>query len=116
MRSTKEGKTSSPWLFFRLSSQWKLSFLISLVIVAISIGFFVWCTYVSDDRGGDSFVGLVFAVTSTAFLFLATVAFSLRRRARKRSVGKLNAVLNWHVCFGIIALVMVFLHAGGNYN
>lgn len=116
MQSTENGKTGSPWLFFRLSSQWKLSFLISLIIIAISIGFFVWCTSVSDDRGGDSFVGLVFAITSTTFLFLAAVAFSLRRRARKRSVGGLNAALNWHVCFGVIALVMVFLHAGGNYN
>lgn len=116
MQSTEKGKTGFPWLFLRLGSQWKLCFLISLIIIAISIGFFVWCTYVSDDRGGDSFVGLVFAITSTTFLFLAAVAFSLRRRARKRSVGGLNAALNWHVCFGVIALIMVFLHAGGNYN
>jgi len=116
MQYTKKGKKGSPWLFFHLSSQWKLSFLVSLVIVAMSIGFFVWCTHVSDDRGGDSFVGLVFALTSMIFLFLAAVAFSLQRRARKRSVGELNAALNWHVCFGMIALVMVFLHAGGNYN
>jgi hypothetical protein len=116
MQSTeKEGK-GYPWLFFHLSGQQKLTLLVSLVIVAISVGFFLWCTDVSDDRGGDSFVGLVFALTSMIFLSLAAVAFSLQRRARKRSVGELNAVLNWHICFGMIALVMVFLHADGNYN
>ncbi len=105
-----------PWLFFHPSRQWMLSSLVSLVILAISVGFFVWSIRVSDDRGGDSFAGLVFAVASTIFMFLAAVAFSLRRRARKRAVGELNAVLNWHVCFAVIALVMVFLHAFGNYN
>jgi hypothetical protein len=104
------------WVFFHPSNQWKLSLLVSLAILAISVGFFVWCTRVSDDMGGDSFAGLVFAVGSTVFMFLAAVSFSLRRRASKRSVGELNAVLNWHVCFGVIALVMVFLHAFGNYN
>jgi hypothetical protein len=70
MQSPKNDEKGSPWLFFHLSSQWKLSFVVSLVIVAMSIGFFVWCTHVSDDRGGDSFVGLVFAFTSMIFLFL----------------------------------------------
>lgn len=96
--------------------QWKRSVLVSLVILAISSGFYVWCTSVSDDMGGDSFVGLVFAIICTTFMFLAAVRFTLRRHARKRVVGELNAVLNWHVCFGVLAVVTAFLHAGGNYN
>jgi hypothetical protein len=116
MQFTAKARKSPSWSVFHLSRQYKFSLLVSLVIIASSIGFFVWCTSVSDDRGGDSFVGLVFALASTIFMLLAAVAFSLRRRRRKRSLGELNGVLNWHVCFGMIALVMVFLHAGGNFN
>ena len=116
MQFTVKVRKSPSWSVFHLSRQYQFSLLVSLVIIASSIGFFIWCSSVSDDRGGDSFVGLVFAFTSTIFLLLAAVAFSLRRRRRKRSLGELNSVLNWHVCFGIIALVMVFLHAGGNFN
>ena len=116
MHYSEKEERGYPWLFFHPSRQWMLSSLVSLVILAISVGFFVWCIRVSDDRGGDSFAGLVFAVASTIFMFLAAVGFSLRRRAHKRSVGGLNAVLNWHICFAVIALVMVFLHAFGNYN
>src|SRR6266513_2375267 len=111
--SEKEGR-GYPWLFFHPNNQWKLSLLVSLVILAISVAFFIWCTRVSNDTGGDSFAGLVFAIAGTVFLSLAAVGFSRRRHARKRSVGQLNAVLNWHVCFGVIALVMVFMHAFGN--
>lgn len=104
------------WLSFHPNRQWKLSLLVSVGILAISFGFFAWSTHVSDDMGGDSFAGLVFAVASTVFLFLAALALSLRRRAHKQAVGGLNAVLNWHVCFGVIALILVFLHAFGNVN
>ncbi len=113
--SERDGKGYG-WLFFNPSNQWKVSSLVSLAILAVSIIFFVWCTRVSDDMGGDSFAGLVFAVASTVFMFLAAISFSLRRRSPKRSVGTLNGVLNWHVCFGTLSLVMVFMHAFGNYN
>ncbi len=116
MQYSEEAERGYPWFTFRVSSQLKRTFLVTLIILAVSIGFFVWGTHVSDDMSGDSFVGLVFAVASTIFMFLAAVSFSLRRRASKRSVGELNATLNWHVCFGVVALVMVFLHAFGNLN
>src|ERR1035438_2835873 len=111
MQYPERDQTGYPWLFFHPTNQWKLCLLVSSLILAGSVGFFLWCIHVSNDTGGDSFAGLVFAIASTVFLFLAAVAFSLRRRARQRAVGELNAVLNWHVCFGVIALVMVFLHA-----
>jgi hypothetical protein len=116
MQYSERDNKGYPLFFFHPSNQWKLSLLVSLTILAISAGFFVWATHVSDDMGGDSFAGLVFAVASTTFMFLAAVSFSLRRRSPQRSVGTLNAVLNWHACFGVISLVMVFLHAFGNYN
>jgi len=105
-----------PWLFFHATNQWKYCLAVSLFILAASFGFFVWCTHISNDMGGDSFAGLFFAIASTVFMFLAAIAFSLRRRSRERTVGGLNGVLNWHVCFGVISLVLVFFHAFGNYN
>ncbi|MBV9230945.1 MAG: hypothetical protein JOZ18_16665 [Chloroflexi bacterium] len=116
MQYSEKEERGYPWLFFHPSNQWMLSLLVSLVILAIGVGFFVWCTHVSDDMGGDSFAGLVLAVAATFFMFMAAVAFSLRRRSRQRSVGGLNAVLNWHVCFGTLALIFVFMHAFNNYN
>lgn len=116
MQYSERDNKGYPLFFFHASERWKLCILVSLAILVASVGFFVWCTRVSNDMGGDSFAGLFFAVTSTIFMFLAAVSFSLRRRSPKRTVGDLNAVLNWHVCFGIISLVMVFLHAFGNYN
>jgi hypothetical protein len=114
---TEKGERVSSWFSFLSNNQWRC-LLISLVILAISIGFFVWGTHVSDDLGGDSFVGLVLGIASMVFLFLAAVDFSIHRRTHKqqKNVGDLNAVLNWHICFAIIALVLVFLHAFGNLN
>src|SRR5262249_8890683 len=44
------------------------------------------------------------------------IAYSRRRRSRKRGVGKLNRSLHWHISFGIIAVVLLFLHSFGNFN
>ncbi len=96
--------------------QWRLCLLVSVLILTAFFIFFMWCTRVSNDMGGDSFAGLFFAVSSTTFMFLAALSFSLRRRSRERSVGGLNAVLNWHICFGAISLILVFFHSFGNYN
>ncbi len=116
MQYSERDRTGYTWLFFQPNQQWKLSLLVSSLILAASVGFFIWCTHVSNDMGGDSFGGLVFAIAATTFMVLAAISFSLRRRARKRHVGELNGVLNWHVCFGVLALLMVFMHAYGNYN
>jgi hypothetical protein len=113
----EKGERGSRWFSFHSNNQW-LCLLVSLAILAISIGFFVWGTHVSNDMGGDSFVGLVLGIASMVFLFLAAVDFSIHRRTHKqqKNVGGLNAILNWHICFAIIALVLVFLHAFGNLN
>src|SRR5450631_219307 len=116
MQYSQKGEKGYPLFFFHPNRQWMVSAGVSLGIIAISTIFFLWSVRVSDDRGGDSFAGLVFAVASTVFMFMAAISFSLRRRARKRYVGELNAVLNWHVCFATISLIMVLFHAFGNYN
>src|SRR5947199_7011360 len=97
--SEEEEVRGYPWSFFHASSPWKRSFVISLLILALCVGFYVWSTRISDDMGGDSFAGLILAVVGTVFMIMAAVGFTLRRQARKRYVGQLNAKLNWHVCF-----------------
>jgi hypothetical protein len=48
---------------------------------------------------------------------LAAVLYSLKRRShKKRIVGQLNRSLNWHICFGVLGLVFLFLHSFGNFN
>ncbi len=116
MQYSQKGEKGYPLFFFHPGRQWMVSAAVSLGILAVSIIFFLWSIHVSNDRGGDSFAGLVFAVAATVFMFMAAVGFSLRRRARKRAVGELNAVLNWHVCFATLSLILVFFHAFGNYN
>jgi hypothetical protein len=116
MQYSERDRDGYTWLFFQPNQQWKVTLLVSSLILAASVGFFLWCTHVSNDMGGDSFGGLIFAVAATVFMLLAAISFSLRRRARKRHVGELNGVLNWHVCFGVLAVLMVFMHSYGNYN
>jgi hypothetical protein len=116
MQYSERDQRGYPWLFFHPSNQWKLCVLVSSLILVGSLSFFLWCIHVSNDMGGDSFAGLVFAIAATIFMFLAALSFSLRRRARRRNIGELNGVLNWHVSFGVLALIMVFLHSFGNYN
>ncbi len=104
------------WFFLNISRPWKISFLVTVAIIVAGVIFYIWYGNVVGDRHGDSAGGLVFAVAGTFFMIMASVGFTLRRQARKRYVGQLNALLNWHVCFGILAVVMIFLHAYGNFN
>jgi hypothetical protein len=104
------------WFFLNISRPWKISFLVTVAIIVVSVIFYVWYGNVFGDKHGDSVAGLIFAVAGTLFMILASVGFTLRRQARKRYVGQLNALLNWHIAFGILALVMIFLHAYGNFN
>ncbi len=116
MQYSDEEERGYSWFFFHASQPWVRSTVISLLILATCVGFFLWITHVSDDQGGDSFAGLVLAVAGTTFMIIASVGFTLRRQAKKRHVGQLNALLNWHVCFGILAVIVLFLHSFGNFN
>ena len=91
MQYSDEEERGYPWFFFHASQPWVRSTLISLIILAACVGFFIWATRVSDDQGGDSFAGLVLAVVGTSFMIMAAVGFTLRRQARKRYVGQLKS-------------------------
>ncbi len=103
------------WFFLDLSSAWAISVLFTLAVIALSIVFFIFYGYLTDDPTPDSFAGYTYAIVGTFFMLLASIGYS-RRRARKRGVGQLNRSLQWHISFGIIAIVLLFLHSFGNFN
>ncbi len=116
MRMRAEGEKGYPWLSFDMSSSWVASMLSAILVIGISVAFYVIYSRISPDTAPDSIAGYAYAVAGTGFMLLAALRFSQYRHSRQRSVGKLNAFLNWHVAFGVIALVLLFLHSFGNFN
>jgi hypothetical protein len=103
------------WFFFDLSSAWAVSVVFTLAVIALSIFLFVLYSNLSNDPTPDSFAGYTYATVGTFFMLLAAAGYA-RRRSRKRAVGQLNRSLQWHISFGIIAIVLLFLHSFGNFN
>ncbi len=116
MRMRAEGEKGYPWLSFDIGGSWLMSMLSALLVIGISVAFYVMYSRLSPDTAPDSVAGYSYAVAGTGFMLLAALRFSQYRRSRQRSVGKLNAFLNWHVAFGMMALVLLFLHSFGNFN
>ncbi len=111
-----DGEKGYPWLSFEMSTSALLSLLAALLVISVSVAFYIVYSHISTDTAPDSVAGYAYAIAGTGFMLLAAIRFSQYRRARKRAIGRLNAVLNWHVCFGVIALVLLFLHSFGNFN
>ena len=116
MRMRAEGEKGYSWISFNISGSWVVSMLSALLVIGVSIAFYVIYSGLSPDTSPDSVAGYSYAVAGTGFMLLAALRFSQYRRSRLRSVGKLHAFLNWHVAFGMMALVLLFLHSFGNFN
>ena len=104
-----------PWLFFHIRHTWGAGLLVTLVVIAISGAFYLWYSQSGNDTSPDSTAGLGYAVLGTIFFILAALLYSLRRRSRKRAIGHLNVVLNWHVFFAVMGLVVLFMHSFGHF-
>src|SRR2546430_3670543 len=92
---------------------------LSVIFLGVGVGvvFFVWYIQHSHDASPDSITGYTYAIIGTLFLLLAAVLYSLKRHShKKRTVGQLHRSLNWHICFGVLGLVFLFLHSFGNFN
>ena len=112
-----EGETGYSWLHFSPAGGQVLHVFITLALMGGGIAFYMWYGRHSSDASPDSIVGYAFAITGMLFAILAGILFSRRRRShKKRVVGKLNASLQWHMCFALLALVFLFLHSFGNFN
>jgi hypothetical protein len=105
-----------PWLFWEVSRPWVKTWLTALLIVIIGIVSFIIYGHFSKDISPDSPAGYIYAIVGTFFMLLATFSYSHTRRSRQRKVGQLNESLNWHICFGVIAIVLLCLHSFGNLN
>jgi hypothetical protein len=116
-REQNKGETGYSWLFFSGERAWYMRLVFILLGAAIGGAFYVWYTQHSNDVSPDSIAGYTYAIIGTIFLLLAAVLYSLRRRSHKqRAVGQLHTSLNWHICFGVLGLVFLFLHSFGNFN
>jgi hypothetical protein len=104
------------WFSLDPNSARGISLLVALVVIALSIFLLIFYSYFSDDLAPDSLVGYICAIAGTLFILLAALGYTRRRRSHKRSIGRLNASLHWHISFGMIALTLLFLHSFGNFN
>jgi lipoprotein signal peptidase len=92
------------------------STIFTILMIIIAAGIYVWYSRVSNDPTPDSIAGYSFAIAGTFFLVLATVSYARYRNMQKHSVSQMNAKLNWHIAFGIVALFLLLLHCFGNLN
>ncbi|MCO5164983.1 MAG: hypothetical protein M9894_01260 [Planctomycetes bacterium] len=60
---------------------------------------------------GSTWQGLVYGGVATAIIIFAG-AIGLRRKVRARGLGRAETWLNGHIWLGLLAYVLVFLHAG----
>jgi hypothetical protein len=95
---------------------WLISLLATLGIIVLALVSLLVYIRISDDRSPFGLAGLAYAIAALLFMGLATLAYTLFRRSRKRVVSALNASLHWHISFGFIALFLVFLHSFGNFE
>jgi hypothetical protein len=116
-RERSNGETGYNWLFFIGGEAWYVRLLVIFLGVVVGVVFYVWYIQHSNDASPDSIAGYMFAIIGTIFLLLAAVLYSLKRRShKKKTVGQLHRVLNWHICFGVLGLVFLCLHSFGNFN
>jgi hypothetical protein len=112
-----KGEVGYSWLHFSPGASQALRVFITLALIGVGIAFYAWYTRQSPDASPDSIAGYAFAITGALFMALAGILYSHRRRSHKtRVIGKLHAGLQWHMCFGLLGLVFLFLHSFGNFN
>ena len=95
---------------------WLICLLATLGIIIVIVATFLVYNRISNDQAPDSIAGLAYGVAGTFFLGLATLGYIIVRRSHKRRLGTLNRALHWHISFGIITLLLLFLHSFGNFN
>lgn len=112
-----QGEKGYPWFFLYSSGASTASFWVMLLLIVAGVaGYIVYSRY-NPDTSPDSVAGYTFAILGTLFMLMAAVGFTKRRKTNKdRKVGQLNAALNWHVAFALVAFALLLLHSFGNFN
>ena len=115
-RNGKKSEKGYPWFFSYFTRARIQTTLVTLFILGVSGAGYVWYSRNGSDPYPDSIVGLAFAIAGTLCFACAGILYTLRRRSRKRAIGKLNAALQWHIAFAVLALALLFMHSFGNFN
>ena len=104
------------WLFFYATKPWLIGMFVTIVVVAVGGGLYIWYDQVGDDVAPDSMVGLIFAVAGTICFILAALLYMIHRRSHRRAIGHLHASLQWHIFLAIMGLALLLMHSFGNFN
>lgn len=104
------------WLFFYATKPWLLGMFITIAVIAVAGGLYVWYSQFGDDVAPDSMVGLIFAVAGTICFILSALLYMIRRRSHRRAIGQLHASLQWHIFLAIMGLALLIMHSFGNFN
>ncbi|GCE04955.1 hypothetical protein [Dictyobacter aurantiacus] len=105
-----------PWFFFDTGRPWVKTWFVTLILILVFIlSLFIYAHF-SQDLSPDSLAGYTYAIVGSGFMLLATFLYTRARRQRQRRIGHLNASLNWHISFGVLAIVILLLHSFGNFN
>ena len=104
-----------PWLGGGLSRAQRVAALLALLMGGGLV--FLYITYLQgDDVSPDSFYGYAFAIAGTLLLLLVGAGYTLRKRLRRNWSGLLHVALTWHVMGGMLALLLILMHATGNFH
>src|SRR5947209_4959019 len=90
------------WLFSHVKRSWSIGLLATLIVLVTAGSFYVLYNQFGSDIAPDSPVGYGYAISGTLCFMFAVVCYTMRRRSRKRTIGQLNAALNWHSFFAIM--------------
>lgn len=70
----------------------------------------------TTDVSPDSMMGYAFAIAGTALLLLVALGYVVRKRLGRRWPGRLHTFLAWHIVGGVLGLLLILMHAAGNFN
>lgn len=110
------GEKGYPWLSFYVTKTWLLSLCVTLIVIAIAGGFYLWYSQYGNDIAPDSTIGLIFASAGTLCFILAALLYMRHRRSQRWKAGQLNASLHWHIFLAMLSLALLLMHSFGNFN
>lgn len=110
------GKAPGYPLLGRLGS--RAEWISRLIALAAGIGLvYLYRLYLhSDDVAPDSSMGLIFASAGTGLLVLVGAGYVVRKRIRRHATRRLHQALAWHIAGAGVGVLLIFLHAAGNFN
>lgn len=112
---TQRGESGYSWLFFYASRPWKIGLLVTMLVIGTGTICYFWYSQSGFSTSPFSPMGLGYATIGTIFFILAAIFYTIRRRSRKKSVGRLNAALNWHTFFAMMGVATIIMHAFGHF-